>query len=420
MNTATVTPQFTLTDDQQNAMEALNTFLCDPVETVFVLSGYSGCGKSTLVRTLIDSLPGFLRAAKLINPSQPNYELALTATTNKAAENLGRITGGEAGTIHSFLGLRVNTNFQTGVTTLIPKNQDQKEYYLLVIDEASYIDSQLLQFIFSKTKNCKIVFVGDPAQLTPVKSNGTPVFEAKFPGAALTTVVRQSEGNPIVDLSTKFRNTVNTGEFFKFTPDGDSVRYLDRDAFNQAIEAEFSRPDWRYQDSKILGWTNKCVIGYNHFVRNHVKGDPHFAVGDYAVCNSFLSVGRKSIKTDQLVEITGISADYEEMGVLGNKFKLDHDIEVFMPKLLAVKNARIKQAKADNEIWRVAEIENTWVDLRAAYSQTVNKAQGSTYDEVFIDLDDISRCNSGDQIARMLYVAVSRARTRVNLTGDLC
>ena len=419
MNTATATPQFSLTVDQQHAMDALNQFLCDPVETVFVLSGYSGCGKSTLVRTLIDSLPGFLKAAKLINPSQPNYELALTATTNKAAENLGRITGGEAGTIHSFLGLRVNTNFQTGVTTLIPKNLDQKEYYLLVIDEASYIDSQLLQFIFSKTKNCKIVFVGDPAQLTPVKSNGTPVFEANFSGAALTTVVRQAEGNPIVDLSTKFRNTVNSGEFFKFTPDGNSVRYLDRDAFNQAIELEFSRPDWRYQDSKILAWTNKCVIGYNHFVRNHVKGDPHFAVGDYAVCNSFLSVGRKSIKTDQLVEITGISADCEEMGVLGNKFKLDHDIEVFMPKLLAVKNARIKQAKADNEIWRVAEIENTWVDLRAAYAQTVNKAQGSTYDEVFIDLDDISRCNSGDQIARMLYVAVSRARTRVNLTGDL-
>ena len=419
MTTATVTPQFSLTVDQQHAMDALNQFLCDPVETVFVLSGYSGCGKSTLVRTLIDSLPSFMKAAKLINPNQPNYELALTATTNKAAENLGRITGGDARTIHSFLGLRVNINPSTGVSTLIPKNRDVLEHYIIVIDEASYIDSQLLQLIFSKTKNCKIIFVGDPAQLTPVKSSGTPVFEAKFSGAALTTVVRQSEGNPIVDLSTKFRNTVNTGEFFKFTPDGDSVRYLDRDAFNQAIEAEFSRPDWRYQDSKILGWTNKCVIGYNHFVRNHVKGDPHFAVGDYAVCNSFLSVGRKSIKTDQLVEITGISADCEEMGVLGNKFRLDHDVEAFMPKTLTSKNERIKQAKADKELWRVVEIENSWVDLRAAYAQTVNKAQGSTYDEVFIDLDDISRCNSGDQIARMLYVAVSRARTRVNLTGDL-
>lgn len=419
MNTATITPQFTLTVDQQQAMDALNQFLCDPVETVFVLSGYSGCGKSTLVRNLIDALPVFLKTARLINPNQPDYELKLTATTNKAAENLGRITGGDVGTIHSFLGLRVQTDFKTGKATLIPKNQDVHEGYVLVIDEASFIDSQLLGFIFSKTKNCKIIFVGDPAQLIPVMSSNTPVFNSNFSGAALTTVVRQAEGNPIVDLSTKFRNTVNTGEFFQFVPDGNNVRYLDRDAFHKAIEVEFSRPDWRYQDSKILAWTNKCVIGFNQFVRNHVKGDPQFEAGDYAVCNSFLQVGRKSIKTDQLVEITEISEDCYEMGVLGNKFRLDHEVLAFMPKSLAAKNARIKQAKADNEVWRVAEIETQWVDLRAAYAQTVNKAQGSTYDEVFIDLDDISRCNSGDQIARMLYVAVSRARNRVNLTGDL-
>ena len=419
MNTATVTPQFSLTVDQQHAMDALNQFLCDPVETVFVLSGYSGCGKSTLVRTLIDSLPSFMKAAKLINPSHPDYQLALTATTNKAAENLGRITGEETTTIHSFLGLRVQTDYKTNVTTLIPKNREVKEGFLLVVDEASYIDSQLLNLVFSRTKDCKIVFVGDPAQLTPVKSVGTPVFDANFTGAALTTVVRQAEGNPIVALSTKFRNTVNSGEFFKFIPDGHNVQYLCRDDFNRKIEQEFSRADWRYQDSKILGWTNKCVVGYNHFVRNSVKGDPHFAVGDYAVCNSFLSIGRKSIKTDQLVEITRIEPDREVHGVVGNYYQMDHDTSAFMPKTLESKNARIKQAKADNKLSLVAEIDAEWVDLRAAYACTINKSQGSTFNEVFIDLDDVSRCNSGDQIARMLYVAVSRARNHVYLTGDL-
>lgn len=419
MNTATLTPQFSLTVDQQNAMDALNQFLCDPVETVFVLSGYSGCGKSTLVRTLIDSLPSFMKAAKLINPSHPDYQLALTATTNKAAENLGRITGEETSTIHSFLGLRVQTDYKTNVTTLIPKNREVKEGFLLVVDEASYIDSQLLKLVFSRTKDCKIVFVGDPAQLTPVKSVGTPVFDANFTGAALTTVVRQAEGNPIVALSTKFRNTVNSGEFFKFIPDGHNVQYLCRDDFNRKIEQEFSRADWRYQDSKILGWTNKCVVGYNHFVRNSVKGDPHFAVGDYAVCNSFLSIGRKSIKTDQLVEITRIEPDREVHGVVGNYYQMDHDTSAFMPKTLESKNARIKQAKADNKLSLVAEIDAEWVDLRAAYACTINKSQGSTFNEVFIDLDDVSRCNSGDQIARMLYVAVSRARNHVYLTGDL-
>lgn len=257
------TAEITLTEDQQHALNAFNQFLLDPVETVFVLSGYSGCGKSTLVRILVDEIPRFFQTVKLINPSfTQKYDVELTATTNKAAENLGQITGHPAGTIHAFLGLRVNTDFRTNTTTLTPRDRHAiKENYILFIDEASYVDKQLLGYIFKMTRNCKIVFIGDPAQLTPVKSSDAPVFKAGFTEAALTTVVRQAEGNPIVDLSTKFRNTVNTGEFFSFVPDGHAVKYLERADFNAAIEAEFTRPDWRYQDSKILAWTNKCVIG---------------------------------------------------------------------------------------------------------------------------------------------------------------
>lgn len=414
-----ITYELTLTQDQQSALEAFHSFLLDPIEQVFVLSGYSGCGKSTLVRTIIDRIPDFMRTAKLINPSQKDYEIELTATTNKAAENLGQITGMPAATIHSFLGLRVQTDFRTNTTTLIPSAKDPKEGYLLFIDEASYVDKQLLGFIFKMTRNCKVVFIGDPAQLTPVKSQGTPVFDANFTGAALTTVVRQAEGNPIVDLSTKFRHTVNTGEFFSFTPDGEHVKYMQRAEFNAAIEAEFTRPDWRYKDSKILAWTNKCVIGYNHYVRNLAKGDPHFAVGDYAVCNSFISVNRTSVKTDQLVQITGISEDEMEYDVLGNWFTLDSGLRAFMPKTLESKNARLKLARAQDDFHIGSQIESTWIDLRAAYACTINKSQGSTFDRVFVDLDDIRRCNSGDQIARMLYVGISRARHQVFLTGDL-
>ncbi len=412
------TQVITLTEDQQNALESFHNFLMDPIETVFVLRGYSGCGKSTLVRTLLDRMPAFNKTARLINPDHKEYEVALTATTNKAAENLGSITGQGAITIHSFLGLRVQTDYRTNTTTLVPRTQDQKENYLLFIDEASYVDKQLLGFIFKMTRNCKVVFIGDPAQLTPVKATSTPVFDANFSGAALTTVVRQAEGNPIVDLSTKFRHTVNTGEFFSFTPDGHHVPYLERDAFNEAIKQEFTRPDWRYQDSKILAWTNKCVIGYNHFVRNHVKGDPDFQVDDYAVCNSFVTVGRSSIKTDQMVQINAIEADSERYGVSGNMMCID-GIWLFHPKSLPEWNAGIKRMRSIDNFGAVSEMESQWIDLRAAYACTINKAQGSTFDRVFVDLDDIRRCNSGDQIARMLYVGVSRARTQVFLTGDL-
>jgi ATP-dependent exoDNAse (exonuclease V) alpha subunit len=409
-----------LTADQNTALDALFLFLIDPVETVFVLSGYSGCGKSTLVRTLLDQMPNYIRTAKLINPSQKEFSTQLTATTNKAAENLYQITGHEVCTIHSFLGLRVETDYRTNVSKLVARqNFTCPEDTVVFIDEASYVDRQLLDMIFKRTHNCKIVFIGDPAQLTPVKATSAPVFEAGFTGAALTTVVRQAEGNPIVDLSTKFRHTVNTGEFFGFTPDGHHIRRLDRAAFNQAIEDEFTRPDWKYADSKILAWTNKCVIGYNQYVRNLAKGDPHFQAGDYAVCNSFLTLGRSSIKTDQLVQITRIEKDSDHYDVPGNWMTIDHGMRVFQPRSLQEKNNRLKLARAQDDFHTVSVIESSWIDLRGAYACTINKAQGSTFGSVFIDLDDVGGCNSGDQIARMLYVGVSRAKNHVYLTGDL-
>ena len=409
----------TLTKDQQNALEAFGRFMTDPTKIVFVLSGYSGTGKTTLVKTLLEQMPNFMKTHRLLNPKANEYQIELTATTNKAAENFSQLSGKEVNTIHSYLGLRVNTNYETGVTTLVPRSMEPKQGILLFIDEASYVDSNLLRLIFKLTKDCKIVFIGDPAQLTPIKSSGTPVFTGHFPGAHLSQVVRQAEGNPIVDLSTKFRETVNSGEFFSFTPDGQSIKYLERSDFNKAIESEFTRPDWKYQDSKVLAWTNKCTIGYNHAVRDHVKGNPNFQVGDYAVCNKYVQVGNKSIKTDQLVQITSISPDTSEYDVAGNQFTLDNSISVFMPKSLADKNALIKKARAAEQFTIVERADNQWIDLRAAYACTVNKAQGSTFDRVFIDLDDIKRCNSGDQIARMLYVGVSRARQQVFLTGDI-
>lgn len=410
----------TLTADQQNAADKFVSFLLDPEEAVFVLSGYSGTGKSTLVKYLIDMLPSILKTANLLQIKLDQYTVELTATTNKAAENLAHLTGMSVTTIHSALELTVSSNYRTGETSLVPRNHNQKQFTILFIDEASYIDSALLRLIFDKTYKCKIIFIGDPAQLTPVKSQGTPVFDVKFTGAQLSQVVRQAEGNPIVALSTKFRETVTSGKFFSFKPDGQAIKYLDRSEFNQAIETEFIRKDWKYRDSKILAWTNKCTIAYNHAVRDHVSGDPDFQVGDYAVCNKFVVASNgTNIKTDELVLITQITPNVYDHGVLGRYFTLDNKATFFAPVSLAAKKQALKEAKDNRRFDIVKDIDTHWIDLRAVFACTINKAQGSTFDKVFIDLDDIRRCNSGDQIARMLYVGVSRARHQVFLTGDL-
>lgn len=410
-----------LSDDQKKALEEFNLFILDPVDSVFVLRGFAGCGKSTLVRVILDQLPRVIKAARLIQMPVAQYHIELTATTNKAAEALAAITGSTVSTIHSKLGLRVITDFHTQETKLqISKKATKVANTILFIDEASFIDRNLLEMIFKQTSDCKIIFIGDPAQLSPVKSKNTPVFDAPFRGAALREVMRQAAGNPIIDLATKFRETVETGKFFSFTPDGYNIQHLPRDKFEELMLAEFTRPDWRYHDSKVLAWTNKVTIAYNHAISDRAKGSPELQVGDYAICNSYVHhESGGSIKTDSLVLITRLYPREIRSGVAGRYVQVNYSMDFFMPEAYKDHATALKAATAAERYREAQEITNSWIDLRAAYACTINKSQGSTYDKVFIDLDDIRKCNSGEQIARMLYVAVSRARFHVYFTGDL-
>lgn len=416
--TTSVASGIVLTEEQDAALHSILAFLVDPSETVIVLSGYAGCGKSTLVHTLINQLPDYMEMMKLVMPDLEERDVVLTATTNKAAEALEALVHAPVKTIHSALGLRVSTDYKTQKTSLTAAKPPVGNL-ILFIDEASYIDYPLLKLIFQQAYDTKFVFIGDPAQLTAVGTSASIVFQRGFKEVRLTEIVRQAKGNPIIELATNFRETVETGNFFNFVPDGVAVQRLSREDFDAELLTEFTRADWRYSDSKVLAWTNARVIAYNHCIRSHVKGDPQLQVGDYAICNSFVSDKGISFKTDQTVLITGIKEKQTHYEVEGKVYELNGNANFFMPNSLADKNTRLKKAQNNGEYGPAAHINNTWIDLRAAYSCTVNKAQGSTYDKVFIDLSDISRCNSGNQIARMLYVAVSRARHTVYLTGDL-
>jgi len=410
----------TLTDDQQSAYESFVGFISDPTAEVFVLSGYAGTGKSTLVNHIIDTLPNILQLASMIHRSAKEWELILTATTNKAAQALHDIVHREVVTIQSALSLTVSKSWLTGESVLIPTGKTATpEDAIVVIDEASFIDQALLQIILNTCKNCKIVFIGDPAQLAPIKSQSTPVFSSGFIEAKLTKVVRQAEGNQIIKLATAFRDTVNTSEWFSFLPDGQAIHHMQRDDFDAAIKEEFTAPTWAYTDSKVLAWTNKAVIGYNQGIRALVAGEPDLQVGDYAVCNNYSTrKGKWSIKTDQIVYISDVTPATQH-GVDGFLVEMDSNKRAFMAKHQQDVKKLLKQLKAKGSRGIATEIETEWVDLRAAYSCTINKSQGSTYRKVFIDLDDIKRCRTPNTVARLMYVAVSRASEQVIMTGDL-
>lgn len=409
-----------LTQDQQNAYEAFVQFILDPLRNTFVLEGYAGTGKSTLVNKMLDDIPSILRTLKLIDKKGfTEWNVLLSATTNKAAEALSHITGEDVLTIQSLLGLIVRKDYSTGKTDLVLKpNAEEVTGAIIFIDEASYIDNKLLSYIQKRTPNCKIVFIGDPAQLTAVGSKGAPVFLKGFHGAKLTEVRRQAEGNPIMAATTAFREWVVTGEPTPVHTDGTHLVHLSRKDFDQKVIAEFSRPDWKHNDSKILAWTNKRVVAYNNGLRQLIHGTPNFSAGDYAICNTYVNHRSERIMTDSTVLIESIHPS-ARFAVPGFTVRLvGYNSEFFLPENFSDKNKTINAARKEDDFGLAETIDRTWIDLRAAYACTINKSQGSTYDKVFIDLDDIKKCASGDQVARMMYVGTSRARSNVYFTGD--
>ena len=408
-----------LTTGQNDAYGKFISFLMNPSQRSLVISGYAGTGKSTLVGHILDTLNDLLKTSQLLSGKEQKYKIVLTATTNKAAEALSDISGYEVQTIHSLLHLVPKRDFNKNRTVLTQREDyEPLKHKLIVIDEASYIDAALMKYLGHLDNTNKIVYIGDPAQLTPVGYQTTPIFEAPIERAELTEVVRQQDGNPIIELATKFRNVVNGEPWFQFKPDGHHIQYLERDHFEVAIQKEFCRKDWKYKDSKILAWTNNAVIAYNKGIRELAHGDPELQIHDYAVCNSYISNKQCRLKTDQLVQLTG-KTPANDRGYPGWAVVLDHHHFAFMPQSRTIHKQAIKDAEDNKDTNKLLHIEQHWIDLRAAYACTINKSQGSTYDAVFIDLDNVAKCHSGNQIARMMYVAVSRAREHVYLTGDL-
>lgn len=425
-NTTNLVADVQLSEDQQKALQEFYLFYTSTTENVFVIAGNAGCGKTTLVNNIIKNLPKFVQSCKLLNASVKEYGIYLTATTNKAADNLRELTNyprNDVTTIHSLLGLVVKTDYQSNKSIVTRKSKHTYvSHSLIFIDEASYIDSHLLQIIFECVDKCKIVFIGDPAQLTPVKSNYCPVFLSGFKTVTLNKVMRQAENNPIINLALKFRDTVNTDKFFKFKPDNFHIQHFNKEDFLKKIEERFSIPNWSYSCSKVLAWTNACVVDYNNYIQNKVHGKTTFKVNDYALCNSYVHTKDLSYKANSIVQISSISPDTYSYGVLGNFMSFDGLTlfnVIFVPKSFQDINDALKKAKSECDEDTMRIISETFMDLRAVFACTINKSQGSTYDEVFIDLDNIKKCNQSNQVARMLYVAISRARHHVYLTGDI-
>lgn len=416
-----------LTNDQQKALEALQSFLLDSSH-VFVLQGYAGTGKSTLLREFLLQMPDLVSGYRLVDPTYQPYNPVFTATTHKAVENLMTIfprhLQSNPLTTASAFGMRLQQQGPGKPAKLIQAGERAIKFgqrSLIFVDEASYLDhgslSSISQIIVER--GCKVVFMGDPAQLTPVGLTDSPVFNAGFPTALLTEVVRQQANSPILDLVSEYRDAVVSKAFPSIPHGFPEIEYMDdRAAVAQALQKEMSHPDWNPNVSRILAYTNTRVTLYNDWLAEKIEGTSLFVEGAYYTNNKAVSLPNILIPASASVLVTGIATEFETiLGITGSWLRIAVNGSMVSNLVFAPHNYR--QWASAHRLWLKAEdnhaliLSQGWLDLRRLYASTVNKAQGSTFDRCWIDLEDIATCRNPEQRARLLYVATSRARDKI-------
>lgn len=433
-----------LTPDQAQVFEAIKAFAVGDGPALATLSGYAGTGKTTIVGELVRALE--------------SVRMAVSAPTNKAVTVLREKTGeshAEFATIHSLLGLRLKET-PDGQQTCEPEGEASLHgYQVAIVDECSMLDENLFASILSRRGQCRVLFVGDPAQLAPVAARRgelSPTFGPLVKAHhALTEVVRQARENPIIRIATMARERISCGqqlalmdiaaslapgdEAFLSIMDGGTWRAVEMTT--DAIRAGL--------DVRALAHDNKTVLQMNASIHALLHpGEPLWIEGVPAIAQSEFTMRthkpgeRIRVRNSELVTVRGVAEHEHEEDAHRPCLRLDLELpdgqrgHAFVPVdahrwQLDVSNAfaeyrRLKvlgssatgsssydlqdQArKASAAGWA---LKNRYADIRHAYAMTVHKAQGSTFGAVVLDWASFQRCPDIGARARLLYVALTR------------
>ncbi len=275
-----------LTDSQEEVYKKLRAFIKGEANNCFILKGYAGTGKSFLIKFTAEFC------------TDEDIHFKLLAPTGRAARILNLRTGFEVSTIHSEIYSQAVENFtdQTEQDSIFFNlRQHINKETIFIIDEASLISDQqnndkylefgsgklLSDFIdYTGVRNnpkVKIIFVGDPAQLPPVKSPLSPAlseeylfnkFNLSVKTAELKKIIRQKAESGILLNAAKIRKSITGREFNKLSINtGKGVEHI-TDNFEQVIDKLFvTSPD---DDSVCIASTNFKVFEYNKFIRNRI------------------------------------------------------------------------------------------------------------------------------------------------------
>ncbi len=459
------------TNDQAIAVKGLTDFINDEFNQskfIYGLVGPGGVGKTFVIKYIVR------------NCKYATSVIRFTAPTHKACRVFSQALDNiETFTIQSTFGFRINMNLadfdykNPQFDPMASPKLDNVE--LLVIDESSMLPAGLVQYIndVCRKRNIKLIYVGDASQLPPVGERKSTAFDSCVKLFYLNEIVRQGASNPILNILDMLREDIRTkrtsaisyfakhvGEM-NYNENGEGYSIMGHTDFVRNIATKFQDEEYttNIDKYKIIAYTNLAVTQWNNFVRKLIidqadrgiitKND--LVMSYKTIVDEFNSVIINNSEEYIINDIVNYTdAKYNLKGYLikfqlvnGGQitkplFVIDHTDKFTIMKYVQTLDELVKDAKMAtgavrskrwkeyfdfkdkfliaNNITRNGQIIYQR-DLDYGFAITSHKSQGSTYENVFVDVNDIVFDRTGqvypniDDMLRRLYVACSRTRT---------
>jgi len=448
------------TPKQEVALQQLAHFLLsEKKEEVYLLKGFAGTGKTTIVGDIVSSL--WKTAMKAV----------LLAPTGRAAKVMSNYSKSQAFTIHRKIYFPKKES-GGGIKFVLAPNKHRNTIF--IVDEASMIpdkpsDSRLfgngsllddlLMFVYSG-HNCKLILIGDTAQLPPVHLQISPALDSEklaynynkeVTTIELDEVVRQAEDSGILLNATNLREQLQSGylDDFKFdvNPYKDIIRLIDGHDIQEAIDNSY-RENGK-EETVLIVRSNKRANLYNENIRNRILYlENELAPGDYmmVVKNNYFWLKPNSeagfIANGDIIEILEIFSikelygfkfaevkvkmvDYPNQRPFETVLLLD-TIRADTPSLSYEQGNRLYQevqndyAHEKSKYKRFLGVKNNKyfnaLQVKFSYAITCHKSQGGQWNTVFVEQPYLPNGIDREYL-RWLYTAVTRAKDKLYLIG---
>ena len=428
----------------------------DP-RSAFLLRGYAGTGKTSLISALIQTLPS-LRVSSL-----------LLAPTGRAAKVISAYSNRPAYTIHKKIYMTV-TDASGAVRTV--RGINKHSYTLFIVDEASMIGLEptstrqslledLIDYVYDGN-HCRLMLIGDSAQLPPVGQSESPALDERYLSSAfslnvisaeLTEVVRQKQLSGILTGATALRSQITSlvaGDEARmplFSPNGVDVIRLAGEDLMETLYREYG--DFALDQVVVICRSNKRANLFNQGVRNTVLfREEEVNAGDYlmVVKNNYFWLDEEStigfIANGDIVEVLSVRNVQELYGFrfadatvrfVDYPDEEPRDCKLLLSTLysespsltsdeanLLFNNVMEDYADLPTKAERLRELRaNPYfnaLQVKFAYALTCHKTQGGQWRTVIIDQGFLPPDMQLDrEYLRWLYTAFTRATDRVYL-----